>query len=189
MENSEFEIGRRVDDLARELLKSGACSSRADAHLRAEQIVLGEIRTEGLEQGEASATKPEVVANDDLVSNERLLTELGHIRTKVDEQLREILLLKEAISEIKTKVKAPVVEIQRYKEEPKEEKTQLFRELKKEDMPQQRAELQQEHVEHKRFSPEEGGEVESTTHPRSGSYTPKDVAIDKFFYYGNKPQE
>ena len=139
----DYEHKQRKDDLARELLGSGAASSRADAEQRAEEILLQEKKSDdatkkNLQKDAGHATRKDLM---DVVRNQqKIFDEISKLAAKINLLAYDINMIK---SSIQGKLPA-----------------------KREESPPKEAPPKQ--------------------NPRSGEYSPEDVAIEKVFYCGQK---
>ncbi len=154
---------QKINNLAKELLKHHIASSSEDAFARAELMV----------KGEAPST-----AREDEVNQE--LRQLG---LKINSIYSELVNLQ---SEFKS-VKAEIDSLKR----------NMHRVVSEQKAPSQSSAAQGSsagnvpiHVTASAKHDAETGQVEqSQARPRTGDYKEKDVAVEKFFYYGNnKPK-
>ncbi len=193
---TDYETKLRINNLARELLKTGVAASTADAYARAEQI-LG-VKEEQPKETPKLEILPEKkkellpVAGIDTLHKKYddnhliIMKELDVLKSKTNELIIEfkktndfMITLRQEILEIR-KAQALMHKLQEAGRKPIEEAAQQEPTLQELNAAPQPAQQSQ------KGSFESGAK---STHPRSGGYSPEDVAIEKFFYTGSKPKE
>ncbi|HLD88664.1 MAG TPA: hypothetical protein VI894_00510 [Candidatus Nanoarchaeia archaeon] len=183
----DVEAKNRLDTLSHELLKNGVAASRSDAEKRAMEILGIDINKKSAEKEDDKMREEFSKIIED--NNAKIMREFILVKQKMDEMIKEINKLNGELSGLKNEVKKEPVIIKR-KVEAREEQG-----IEKQETAEQKPEPAKEIIMNEPASHTQAALNESrgsfdqgakSDHPRSGGYGPKDVAIEKMFYFGKK---
>ncbi len=190
----DVETKNRLDTLSHELLKNGVAASRSDAEKRAMEILgidpskKAEKEAEN-EDGKMKEEFSKIIDNH----NTKIMNEFMIVKQKMDEMIKEINKMNGELSGLKNEVnkvnKEPLIierkvelKTEAKPEVPGQAQPEQAREIKM-NAPASHTMAEMNDSKDSRGSFDQGAKSD---HPRSGGYGPKDVAIEKMFYFGKK---
>jgi len=208
----DMETTMRINNLARELLKSGAASSSGDAHMKAEQIIMAESRMKKPEAvpsrsqqvtsapitGSTSAPAYVSVSEQRSVSNdfdklstydERILRDTSMIKAKLDELQKSVNALSglsKDIEALKSFISMNSRQAAMASAERSAERASISQSASQQGQQQTQQPIQQAQTSQPTQSSGQPDPEKKSMHPRCGGYSSNDVAIDKIFYSGTK---
>lgn len=212
--NFDMETTMQINNLARELLKSGAASSSADAHIKAEKIILAESpklrqvaeQRQSTAQSSSQASqqsvpieiRPQMPRGEyEKLSNydERILRELSMIKMKIDELQKSVAglsslskdmdALKQYVASAMAAAKAEKVEVNRMAQ-PEQPRAQPQQYAPSSQQPEMQVQQQSFQAQRAAPSPPSPSAEKKSMHPRCGGYSSEDVDVSKIFYSGSK---
>ncbi|MBI4438670.1 hypothetical protein HY640_01935 [Candidatus Woesearchaeota archaeon] len=149
---------QKINNLAKELMKHQLASSSEEAYVKAELMVKGEA--------------PKVTREDEVNRELRTLgMNMNSLYNELVKLQHEFKSFREEFSDIKRRVEnmIPVQQAQQAQQAAPAERTG------------EREPQQPTHTE----TASQPSDKKQTVRPRTGDYSEKDVAVEKFFYFGN----
>lgn len=157
---------KKINALAKELLQHNIVQSQDEAVVKARDMLVKKESSQGdyIDLSKNSIPQQEserrVEWKDAMAkNNEFIINELKKFKSDVESFAGQLQMLRNELAELKTTNGVNIRKEELHKEEPQVQNS-----------------VGQDAVEKKEY----------VNHPRSGNYKPNDVAIEKFFYYGNK---
>lgn len=188
---TDYETKLRINALARELLKTGVAASTADAYARAEQIL-------GVKEEQPKEAQKEILKTEATPEKKQELLPAAGIDTlhkKYDDNhliiMKEIDVLKSKTNELISEFKKTNDFMITLRQEMLELRKAVAMQKTSEPKIEAKAEPTIQEL-HEAPQQSQKGSFDSgakSTSPRTGGYSPEDVAIEKFFYTGSKPKE
>ncbi|MFH0978685.1 MAG: hypothetical protein V1837_05265 [Candidatus Woesearchaeota archaeon] len=173
----DIEQTKKLNFMIKELTRTGAASSFDDAVAMA-----GNVYEEGLPETTASVVLAKEGDRVRQLIDERIRHHLANASEGLNNELKRV---SESHESLKSELKQLWQAVEGIKQQaPKHIKPEEIDSTKDTVIPMPQPEV----VQHPRgfTSPMEQPRPALVDHPRSGSYKSDDVALDKFFYFGNK---